>query len=297
MIERICGVQSKIYVLKYESEGIKIARVRQTVKGNKETANCDVKKVKNKKWDKRLFRVLRKLVSEETIIAGNEMAMNTLDIGNAMFHLRKQEFQNGWEIILRLFQGKDNGNELPRSCIDVASVGLNKKRKSFMLILDSEKWKEKELIHILEPVMNGYEDIYVVLGKASINVERLTEHFFKEYGVELHLTDREKARSMSVDTMLLLLKEWEERYKCFLFGNGYVVAEWEKEMKRKARLRNIASVDNLRGLYSGFEYEIGDEAKEYEEALLFVNCYKMSEENVRYEKENPISVVAIYGVE
>lgn len=300
-IRRTWGSKSKISECIFTE--LKYVQVTQSIKKDDEMSNCRLQKMRQRKWDKSLIRLLRRRSDKGTVMVGNELAVRTLGIENTLFHLRKREFQSSWETMVALLGGRNEGEWDVKNKEDRKSTGTRWEnrttniRKSFLLVLSSAQWNAKELIALFEPVKNSYADIYIVMNDVSINIQRVVDYYFEEYGVELNIITYEAAQLLRVETVLFLLKEWRSDASCFCFQNGYAVVEWENEMKRKRLPYHLNEVDKWSGIYSGFAYEIEGQMLEYEEALVLMNYAYSFIGNAERKEEKPISVVAIYGVE
>lgn len=97
--------------------------------------------------------------------------------------------------------------------------------------------------------------------------------------------------------MFLLLEHWDERYKRFCYERGYVVCQWEEGIHRVRKAVRKVDREKCEGiLYSGFVYHQGNEQLPYEIAIL-LQMQGAFGWGMPQEEENPISIVAIYGVE
>lgn len=276
-IERIVGNCNNIVVTEYIDKDIRAVNIIQTKKEKHRQVEKD---------NKRLVKVLKKYCNEKTVIAGNKMVTQELEIPNQLFEMRKWELQNHVKEIMSCFKDE---------------TGMVQKRRVFLMVLESKEWNLKEVTNLLWVAKDYYEDIYLLIENPTWNVERLVDFFYTECGVVVHLTTERFAKRMQTDFSLFLLKHWRPQIKDYYFRKGYVVSEWEEDLKRKRKNKKITDEGNVylvnRELYSGFVYEYEKKPLSYEDGVLFSNNQFLLDKIRQSRTENPISVVAIYGVE
>ena len=275
--ERIMGGYGKILVTESVFADIRIAKVIQSV---------NIRKRQVEKDNKRIAKVLKKCCDINTILIGNELIVKELELFNQSFFVRKKEMLNHIQEILWCFPDKQE---------------MTKSRKTFLLVMGSDGWNQKEIVKVLEVAKDYYEDIYIVVKNVRLNMDQLVDYFHVEYGIVIHIATEREAKAMQVDFGLFLVGHWCGSFKRYYFRKGYVVAEWEEDMKR--RRVNVGKMTEQnqhlinRELYSGFVYENEKKQLPYEIGVMLANNQSIQESFQKEKKENPISIVAIYGVE
>ncbi len=237
-----------------------------------------------KRADKRLLRIVKKHCNRETIITGNEKAMGDFELPNTLFDLRKQELLKNVGRIVKLLQSHIS----------------KKKRKKLLVVLHSEKWNKCEMCDLLLEVKKYYEDIYIVYQGKKAEMESIADYFYRECGVELHLYYEQDGRSLEVDTVLFLVKEWSTFYQQFGYRNGYVIAEQEQGIRRRKMGYEGGGMKCLlsdRMLYAGLAYKCERKEIPYELALPIVYHDGLRHVTALQKEEKEISIVAIYGLE
>lgn len=243
-----------------------------------------VRECHKKRADKRLLKIVKKQCNKETVILANERAMKDFKMQNTLFYLRKQE----------LLQN------IGRITVFLQSQIAVKKRKKLLLVLHSENWSRCEIMALLFEIINSYEDIYIVYQTKKTELESIAEHLYREFGAVLHLNYEEDGRSLDVDTVFFLVKEWNAYYQQFGYRNGYVIAEQDVKLRRK-KMGDIKydaeCISTNRMLYAGLVYRYEGKDIPYELALPIVYHDGLRYVTTFQKEEKAISVVAIYGLE
>ncbi len=276
-IERTLGDCNRVCVTECNFGDVKQAKVLQLVKKDRR---------KVEKENRQLIRVLKKNCAEKTVVVGNERTVQELGLTNYLFQMRKREMESRLVDILKGVKGEDA-----------------KKRKSCLLLIESDKWNQRDVTGLLWIIKEQYEDIYLSVQTSDLSIESIETYFYEEYGLVIHVVNEKVTRQLQVDMGLFLVERWKESYKKYSVRTGYVVAEWEGEMKRKRKAiqREPPQVLNpylvYREWYAGFVYEWEGKPISYETGVLLANNLFLKEKICKSTMQNPISVVAIYGVE
>lgn len=261
----------------------KVKRVNGEEKRIVERKRKRIHSQKIRKCDKKLRKIIKKYCKKETIVIGNEQAVKELELRPVLFLARKQELLINVDDLFGVLAGEKK-NVLDRSCC--------------LIVLESEQWSKYELLHILKKIKDKYEDIYIESDTEQMYLEWITTFFYEEYGVVMNVISDSEGKQLQANTTLLLIEYWDEHYREYIHGNGYVVAQWEEGLVRKRRNLRKAFVNKSCGqLYAGFVYESKKRAIPYEWGVL-LSCSSDLQHSIQdFVKENPISSVAIYGVE
>ncbi len=285
-VERRYSDNDKLEVEQKEVSGRYVVKIYQNIKKTQKKFLNLNPKFRKKRDDRKLFKTLRKYANEESVLMADKNLTEYFDIPNVAFEMRKNEMKNHIDEILQFFQ--------------IISNGFLERRK-FLLVVESDYWSYSEVQNVIWCAKNYYEDIYVIVKETIGN--QLKDFFYDEYGVMIHIIEKEDVKNVQVTTIWLLLKEWEDCVWEYSFENGYVVAEWENSMRRQRKKmitlnqRKEISLKKMseKSLYSGFSYEIRKMKIPYEIAVLIAN---EAENRHRLKTEgNPISIVAIYSIE
>ncbi|MBQ9983609.1 MAG: hypothetical protein IJP29_03385 [Lachnospiraceae bacterium] len=262
--------------------GKKILRLTQYMK-DKEPRDRD---------NKRMEKMIQSHCRKDTILYGDEQMVREFGLSNVLFEARKIEFLRCVEELAMLFRGERN-----KKC---RSAKEQVRRKQFLLVVDSEEWKYKELVQIISAVKNVYEDVYILPLVSLPYIDEMREFFCEEYGMLLHVTLEAEIVKKRMDGVFFLLEHWDKRYMHFLYEKGYVVCEWEHGLRRVRKAMGREKMQEERkytgALYGGFVYHLGKIQLSYELAIL-LQMQRMTGFVGKQEEENPISIVAIYGVE
>ena len=277
-IEQINGKENKLKVIKKEIANVKMVKIQQLVcEKRKGFSAIAERRAKRKK--QQLQKIIKKHCGENTIVVTNEQIVKEWNLPNLSFEARKQEWMDYQKEILQYFQGKPSAQK--------------NDRKTFLLVLDSVCWTQKDIMNILLEIKNYYEDVYIVLQTTIVDIEQITEAIFDECGLVLHVLQQDAAKQKKVEAALFLLGQWDEGVKEYSFGDGYVVAEWEHGLHR---LRKNLCVQSGNGqLYAGFVYEKENYPIPYDLAVALTHSYMFRRNQIKQEFR--ISIVAIYGVE
>lgn len=285
-IERTYGKRNNIEMKEDTILGLKWLSVLQTVKEKRKRWIRNTKVVASGagfdvRYNNVLVKKLKKYCNEDTIVMGKEATIKELGIPAFLPHMRKKELLCNAKDLLRYFQMNKIG------------------RSKFLLVIKSNFWSLKEVIQLLWEVKDYYEDIYVVADDSKIDTESLCHFFCEECGIVLHPVNEDVATTVQMDAVLFLIEEWQEQHREYCFRKGYVVAEWEGTMQRKRKsFRKEQIIDDAdKELYSGFVYENERKQIMYEMAITLLGCRYLQPCSKEVVKENPISIVAIYGVE
>lgn len=133
----------------------------------------------------RLEKAIRNYCRQDTILYGDERAVKHLGLGNASFEARKQEFLQCVDELVCLWEGKTKRRNV--------GTDARVERRGFLLVVDSEEWKYRELVKILTVIKNVYEDVYVLPLVALDYIDEMKEFFYDEYGVVLHVVSESEA--------------------------------------------------------------------------------------------------------
>lgn len=271
-IERVSGEKNVEEICCTSIGGVECGIIRQQVQ----------ERLK-KKADKHLLKLVKRHCNKETIILANARAMEDFKMPNTLFFLRKRELlYNIGEIIAFLH----------------SQITTNK-RKRLLLVLHSKEWTQSEIIALLIEVRKFYEDIYMVCQAKRTESESIAKYFYEEFGVVLHLI-YEDGRSLDVDTVFFLVKEWNAYYQQFGYRNGYVITEHDMKIRREKKeyIRNDDKCTAInRMIYAGLAYGCAKKDIPYELALPIVYHDELQYITAFQKEEKEISVVAIYGLE
>lgn len=286
-VARVAGKDNKIKIVEEEWFGVGCLDLCQEVSG--ETTLCTEKK------DKQLAKKIRKYCSEQTVVVANERLAREWELPNRLFHLRKWELKNNALDIFRYFQMRTEHGTIVEKKEEYANSSNTRSR--FLMVLESNEWSHKEVVELLWVIKNCYEEIYIVLENSKVDEQKLLDFFCEECGILIHSVSAEFAKTISVDAVLFLIKEWSTYYQCYSFEIGYVVAEWEETVARKRKNFHTMVNSNQRcehkELYAGLVYECEHTQLPYYKALMF----RMNPMGPIREQEKRISIVAIYGIE
>ena len=184
------------------------------------------------------------------------------------------------ERIFRQFKGKCQRNQ----------------RCSMLIMLGSREWSHKDILSIVVTAKDYYEDISIAVKADYIGVEQLAETMYEEWGVVLHLLQKEEPVLENMDFVLFLLEKWDrsilEQYD---YRNAYLVLEKE-EIRLKRRYaekwgRSKISELRKRCLYSGLAYEMKEKKLPYQMSV------DIAYQNPLLYEEFSLSSVAIYRLE
>lgn len=240
------------------------------------------------KQDKELLKRIKRMCDKETIVVANERTIRDFGLSNTLFELRRKELLDNVARIIDYLCGRTGTSQ----------------RKSFLLMVDSVKWNEKELKELLNMVKNRYENIYIDNRVGMLDVEELATLFYEEYGIVLHFVDGLEARQLKVDTAFFLVKEWDDKYAEISYCNSYLVAEFETGQRRRRKrmheeLYKVAekkTEQRKKENYMGLVYSYCGRQIPYEVAVVVKYHEYMQHFFERNVVKNEISIVAIYDV-
>lgn len=232
-VERINGKKNDIQVKEQSINERLIVHIRQTVKESRhrryELEGADkqesvhllgaVSKEKLKrlqKYDKNLLCLIGKFWRKETVVVGEESLTRAWDMPNELFRIKQEILLQNVEDIVQQLGRKDN--------IDISI----KNRTSFLLVIDSDKWKYKDVKALLWQAQKQYEDIYVMSKVKLLSMEKLEEFLIDECGVVLQHLSEEDAWKKTYDTIFFLVEREGRWDKSYSFHNRYMISEWEE---------------------------------------------------------------------
>ena len=193
-----------------------------------------------------LLRKLKKLVKQyqtEHCVVGADFNMaEILQMEDVLFFARKQELLERRQIIMRR-----EGKKIETS-----------RRHSFLLVLDSDRWPQQEVLQLLLTAKDCYNDLNIVIKNNHINQTEVATLLYNEWGIVLHVLSEKMAMDNQMDYALFLLRKWERNVYQYSIKQGYVVCENEKGLVRTR---------GQGGLSAGFAYECGGVELPYQMAV------------------------------
>lgn len=229
---------------------------------------------------RKIKRLLKKYQLNHSAFGADIKMAEQLELNEMLFQARKQELMRERERIFLQFKGKCERD----------------KRHSMLIMLGSREWSHKDLLSILVTAKDYYEDISIAVKADYIGVEQLAETMYEEWGVVLHLLQKEDSVPENIDFVLFLLEKWErsilEQYN---YQNAYLVLEMEEtRLKRRyAEKWGMPRVSERKKkyLYSGLAYETEGKKLPYQMSV------DIAYQNPLLYEEFSLSSVAIYRLE
>lgn len=284
--ERESDIYKKIREKKEEENDVD-KKTREERKEKENSTDKRGKRGKLDKQDKKLLRRVKRMCDNETIVVGNGRMVQDFALSNTLFELKRKELLDNAMGIIDYLCGRNGSNQ----------------RRTFLLIVDSEKWKQSEIEEILNVVKNRYENIYINNRAGRLDMENMAAFFYEEYGMVLHFVDGLEVRQLKVDTVFFLVKDWNKKYAEIAYCNAYTVEEIESGQKRRRkRLHGELSMATeierrKKENYMGLVYSYRGKQIPYELAIVIKYHEYLQHFFGRNVAKNEISIVAIYGVE
>lgn len=239
-LEFICQNTAGIRVLK-------IRRIQKRITNNKllqRKLRYNQKTGKENLFIKRLGKKLKKYDTSACVVNADEGMARVLQLKQPLFQAKKRELLENYHAILtRLNQSEDR------------KPG---ERKTFLIVLDSIEWNQKDLMQLLLDAKNDYHDLNIVIKHNNINSERLVECLYEEWGIVLHVLSEAMALELTQDCIIFLLEKWMDIIGQYSFRKGYIMLENDTGIRR---------CEGKGKLYSGFVYERNGERLPYQMAV------------------------------
>lgn len=229
---------------------------------------------------KKIKRGLKKYQLNHNVIgADNEMAAQ-LEIEELLFQARKRELLQNKEKIL----------------CQMKNMGAQEGRNSVLFVLNSRKWSHKDILSMLLTAKDYYEDINIVLEWDYIGIEQFVETMYEEWGVVLHVVQREEVFMSKFNLVLFLLEKWEKQViEQYEFRGAYMVLDMEDVRLKRKYTEEWGEKERgglkKKSLYSGLAYEKEQKKIPYQMAVN-IAC-----QNPILYSEFSLSAVAIYRLE
>lgn len=268
------GKRNCVEFVREDVAGIQVLKVRSI---HKDVLNAD----KIRKEDKhkavkrrhdfltgRLEKGLRKYDVSSCVINADERMAKEFQLEQALFQARKKELLEHRRAIIGKF----------------ASIREGKpgNRKQFLVVVDSGEWKQKDLLFLFLEAKNYFEDLCIVVKNDTVQLERLVEILYEEWGIVLHKLSEGEAMARMMNCVFFLLSQWTNKIRTYGFYSGYVISENDTGIRR---------CEGGGKLYSGLVYAIKGERIPY---AMAVSIFHQNRE--LYEKF-AITFVDIYHAE
>lgn len=229
---------------------------------------------------KRMKKGFKRYQLDHVVVGADGEMSEQLGIQDGLFQARKKELIEHQELIFRHMK---------------TDAGINR-RSSAMIVLESRKWKKKEILALLVTAKDYFEELSVFSEEDYIDTGQLAESLYEEWGVVLHILKKGEEPEQKQDFILFLLEEWNKEIVVqYRFCNAYLVLEAECRRFGRDRIERLDTEKEhcigKRRLYAGLVYEKEGKRLSYQMA---VDIFYQNP--VRYQDFN-ISIVAIYLIE
>lgn len=165
----------------------------------------------------KLKKIVKRYQVEHCVVGADVVMAEKLQMAEVLFMARKRELlERGREIMM---EPETEMTAIPG-------------KKSFLLVLDSEKWFQQDVLKLLLTAKDYYNDLNIVMKDNHINLSELTTFLYDEWGIVLHVLPENMAMKSRMDFTLFLLGEWENSAHRYSVKRGYVVCENEKGLVR-----------------------------------------------------------------
>lgn len=230
-VERIAGERNYLHVEEVEIQKSHIIRIRQEIT---EATTENARRMYQ--LDKKLLCRMKKLWHKSAIVVGNERITKEWEMPNVLFRMRKQILLENKQTIF---------DRLCKEDADQQSDTFCRKRRSFLLVLDSSEWQYKDVENLLWEVQKRFEDIYVVQDRNSFFIDEMCDYFIEECGVIIHVLKKNDAKNMKFDTILFLVERLNNSDKEYIYNNRYVVEEWEENQFQSLPFETLDDTINV----------------------------------------------------
>lgn len=222
---------------------------------------------KARHFERNLKWLFRKFQVENAVVNADSWSARILGMERMLFEAEQQEFlKNRTFIMSRLLEESSRTREsIPH-------------RTSILLVLNDERWTEKELLSFFLTIKDYARDIFVVsVDDLQIQaVKHITETLYKEWGVVVHVLCK---RGRCFNIALFLVKKWEKALLdiCY-FRVAYLMGTGMQEV----------TLHEGEVLYNGLIYKMGENRVNRDYAR-----HMALQKPKQYDKKH-VSVVAIY---
>lgn len=255
--------KGKWAVTREEEEGIRVLQVvvpRQALEDRKLN---DTKK--------KILKYLKGYEMEQAAVVADPFAAACFELEDALFEARKQELLCHMDYIFEHMPG----NHI------VLALGKNA----------AAHFSRQELLSLLLEAKDRYREVSVFCGEKDKMIMDLSEFLYEEWGVVVHLPQREELNMWFFNAGLVFaFREEASEFDGMHFEKGYVLLDLFSEIS--GRCRRSAKTGSPRGmLFSGLAYEKSGREIPYETAV------NLAYQNPDLFQEFHISSVAICALE
>ena len=224
------GKWNRVTTLRETVAGISVLRLTVTEKKKRCRLSGASQELPERFW-KKLKKIIKQYQTEHCVVGADFNMAEKLQMEDVLFFARKQELL---EHRREVFGKKKQ------------EITTDFLRRSFLLVLDSERWSEQDILQLLLTAKDCYNDLNIVIKNNHINISKLATILYDEWGIVLHVLPEKTAKKSQMDYVLFLLGKWESNVYRYSVKRGYVVCENEKGLVRTRGRGELSS---------GFVYE------------------------------------------
>lgn len=210
------GKWNRVTTLQETVAGISVLKLTVTEKKRRHRLSGASQELPERLW-KKLKKSIKQYQTGHCVVGADFNMAEKLQMEDVLFFARKQELLEHRQIIMRREEEEK---------IDTF------KCHSFLLVLDSDKWLQQEVLQILLTAKDYYNDLNIVIKNNHINQSEVTTFLYDEWGIVLHVLPEKMAMNNQMDYALFLLRKWERDVYRYSIKQGYVVCEHEKGLVR-----------------------------------------------------------------
>lgn len=193
---------------------------------------------------KKIEKKIKKYNTSACVVDADQKMAEELQLKHPLFQAKKRELLDNYHAIIEQLSGFEDRRP--------------GERKAFLVVLDSVEWNQKDLLQLLLGAKNYYEDLNIVIKNNNINIERIVEILYEEWGITLHVLSEAMALDLTMDFVIFLLENWMKSIRGYDFRTGYIMLENDTGIRR---------CEGKGKLYSGFVYERNKERIPYQMAV------------------------------